>query len=71
VQLEAKAKQKQFFDQRKELGPPLSHTVSFGLGDLKSGSLGESGLGRILLSLEEGLTIRLSPGRQRTCCAPQ
>ena len=46
--------------RERGLGPPLSHRVSFGLGDLKGGSLGESGLGRILLSLEEGLTIGLS-----------
>ena len=43
------------------LGPQLSHRVSFGLGDLKSGSLGESGLGRILLFLEQRITRRLSP----------
>ena len=47
--------------RERGLGPPLNHRVSFGLGDIKNGSLGESGLGRILLSLEEGLTIRFSP----------
>ena len=51
--------------REKRNGPPLSHRVSFGLGDLKSESLGKSGLGRILLSLEEGLTIRLSPRKAK------
>ena len=36
--------------RERGLGPPLSHRVSFGLGDLKSGRLGESWLGRILFS---------------------
>ena len=64
VQLKAKAK-KQFYDQGREFRPQLRYRVSFGLGDLKTGSLGESGLGRILLFLEEGLTIRSSPRKAK------
>ena len=43
--------------RERGLGSPFSHRVSYGLSDLKRGSLGERGLGHKLLLLEQGLTM--------------
>ena len=43
LQLEAKANKNSSMTRERGLGPFLIHRASFGLGDLKSGSLGESG----------------------------